>query len=74
MKSLNIDIIFPWEVGLVLVIMGLILIFVGVRQGKKEIDDFDKIYFVKPTTKMLSGFVCCLFGAIQMLPILSGFL
>jgi uncharacterized membrane protein len=73
MKSLNIDIIFPWEAGLVLVIMGLILIFVGVRQGKKEIDDFDKIYFVKPTTKILFGFVCCLFGAIQMLPILTSF-
>ena len=30
MKSLNIDVIFPWEVGLVLVIMGLIFIIIGV--------------------------------------------
>jgi hypothetical protein len=33
MKSLNIDIIFPWEVGLVLVITGLIFIIIGVKQS-----------------------------------------
>ena len=71
MKSLNIDIIFPWEVGLIIVICGLILIILGVKQSKLEIDDFDKIYFVKPTTKILFGFVGCVFGAIQLLPLLK---
>ena len=71
MKSLNIDIIFPWEVGLIIVICGLILIILGVKQSKLEIDDFDKIYFVKPTTKILFGFVGCVFGSIQLLPLLK---
>ena len=73
MKSLNIDVIFPWEVGLVLVITGLIFIIIGVRQSKKEIDDFDKIPLTKPTTKILLGSFLCLFGAIQMLPLLVSF-
>jgi hypothetical protein len=73
MKSLNIDVIFPWEVGLVLVITGLIFIIIGVRQSKKEIDDFDKIPLTKPTTKILFGSFLCLFGAIQMLSLLSNF-
>ena len=71
MKSLNIDIIFPWEVGLTLALLGLILIIVGVRQSKKEIDDFDKILLVKPTTKILFGSIFCIFGIIQMLPLLK---
>ena len=73
MKSLNIDVVFPWEVGLVLVITGLIFIIIGVRQSKKEIDDFDKIPLTKPTTKILFGSFLCLFGAIQMLSLLSNF-
>ena len=73
MKSLNIDVVFPWEVGLVLVITGLIFIIIGVRQSKKEIDDFDKIPLTKPTTKILLGSFLCLFGAIQMLSLLSNF-
>ena len=71
MKSLNIDVIFPWEVGLVLVITGLIFIIIGVRQSKKEIDDFDKILLTKPTTKILLGSFLCLFGCIQMLPLIN---
>jgi hypothetical protein len=71
MKSLNIDVIFPWEVGLVLVITGLIFIIIGVRQSKKEIDDFDKIPLTKPTTKILLGSFLCLFGCIQMLPLIN---
>ena len=71
MKSLNIDIIFPWEVGLLICIFGLFLIFLGVRQSKKEIDDFDKISYSKPTTKILFGSFFCLFGLIQLLPLLK---
>lgn len=73
MKSLNIDVILPWEVGLVLVIIGTISITIGVKQSKKEIDDFNKIPLIKPTTKILLGSFLSLFGLIQMLPLLGSF-
>ena len=71
MKSLNIDIIFPWEIGFIIVICGLILIVRGIIQNKKEIDNFDKIPLTKPTTKIFFGSVFCIFGFIQMLPLLK---
>ena len=71
MKSLNIDIIFPWELGLVIVFCGLILLIMGVMQSKKEVDDFDKIPLTKPTTKILFGSILCIFGFIQMLPLIK---
>ena len=71
MKSLNIDIIFPWEIGLGLVVFGFTLIILGVKQSKREIDDFNKIPAVKPTTKIFFGSILCLFGFIQMLPLIK---
>lgn len=71
MKSLNIDIIFPWEIGLVLLIIGILLIILGVRQSRTAIDDFDKIPLTKPTTKIFFGSALCLFGSIQLLPLLK---
>ena len=71
MKSLNIDIVFPWEVGLILAIIGLILIIIGVRQSKNNIDDLDKITLIKPTTKIFFGGIAVIFGAIQLLPLLK---
>lgn len=71
MKSLNIDIIFPWEVGLILAIIGLILIIIGVRQSKNKIDDLDKITLTKPTTKIFFGGIFLIFGGIQLLPLLK---
>ena len=73
MKSLNIDVILPWEVGLVFIIIGSFSIIIGVKQGKKEIDDFDKIPIIKPTTKILFGSFSLIFGLIQMLPLLVHF-
>ena len=73
MKSLNIDVILPWEVGLVLVVIGTISIVIGVKQGKKEIDDLNKIPLIKPTTKLMLGSFLSLFGLIQMLPLLGNF-
>ena len=70
-KSLGIDIIFPWEIGLLLFVIGIIIIIIGIKQSKREIDDFDKIPFVKPTTKILFGGVLVVFGLIQLLPLLS---
>ncbi len=70
MKSLNIDIIFPWEIGVIIVVLGLTMIIFGVKQSKNAIDDFEKIIFIKPTTKIFFGSVFCIFGLIQMLPLI----
>ena len=71
MKSVGVDIIFPWEIGLVLVIIGLIIIIIGVKQSKKEIDNFEDFPLFKPTTKILLGGVLIIIGLIQLLPLLK---
>ena len=70
MKSLNIDVILPWEIGLIVVFLSLMLIIIGVRQGRNKKDDFDNIPLIKPTTKILFGTAFLIFGMIQLLPIL----
>ena len=70
MKSIGVDIIVPWEIGLLLVIVGLIIVIIGVKQSKKEIN-FDKIPFFKSTTKILFGSFFIILGYIQMLPLLK---
>jgi len=70
-KSFGIDIIFPWEVGLALAIIGFIIIIIGIKQGKKEINDFDNLPFFKPTTKIFFGGVFIIFGLIQLLQLLN---
>jgi len=71
MKSIGIDIIFPWEIGLILVVVGLIIVLVGVKQSKKEIDNFEDFPLFKPTTKILLGGVLIIIGLIQLLPLLK---
>ena len=71
MKSFNIDIIVPWEIGLILIIISFILIMIGVRQGRNKKDDFDNIPLTKPTTKILFGTAFLIFGLIQLLPLLK---
>ena len=71
MRSLNIDIIFPWEIGLVFIITGIALIIFGIKQSKFDIDDFDLIPLTKPTTKIFFGSIFCIFGSIQLLPLLK---
>ena len=70
-KSLNIDIIFPWEIGLIIVVIGVIVILLGLRQSKNKIEDFDSIPLVKPTTKIFFGSVLLIFGLIQLLPLIK---
>ena len=70
MKSFNIDIIFPWEFGIIFLVLGLILIILGAKQSKREFD-IDKIPITKPTTKILFGSFLCIFGLIQLLPLLK---
>ena len=71
MKSLNIDAVISWEIGLILIFFGLIILLLGSYQGKKEID-IDKLPLIKPTTKIVLGFFLILFGSIQLLPLLKG--
>jgi len=71
MKNIGIDIVFPWEVGLGLAVIGVIIIIIGAKQSKKVIDDFDKIPLFKPTTKLLFGAVLVIFGLIQLLQLLN---
>ena len=71
MKSLNIDIMVSWEYGFAIFIIGLLLIALGVRQGKKKIDDITYLPITKPTTKLLFGSFLMLFGLIQLLPLLK---
>ncbi|MDA0762921.1 MAG: hypothetical protein O3A39_00665 [Proteobacteria bacterium] len=70
MKSLNIDIIFPWEFGIIFLVLGLLLIVIGSKQSKKEFD-IDKMPITKPTTKILFGSFLCIFGLIQLMPLLK---
>ena len=70
MKSLNIDVIFPWEFGIVFIVIGVILIILGTKQSKKQFD-IDKIPITKPTTKILFGSFLVIFGLIQLLPLLK---
>ena len=70
-KSLNIDIIVPWEVGLIIVVISLTLIFLGNKQSKKIQDDFDKTPLINPITKIFFGTVGLIFGLIQLLPLIK---
>ena len=69
-KSLNIDVILPWEYGLVIVALSILVILYGIRQSKKKQDDIDNIPLTKPTTKIFFGSAFLIFGMIQLLPIL----
>ena len=72
MKSLNIDVILPWEIGLTVVLISIVLIFFGIRQEKIKHDDFDNIPLTKGTTKIFFGSAFLIFGLIQLLPLLKG--
>ena len=72
-KSLGIDIMFPWEVGLIIIILGIILVYIGYKQGKKTDIDIDKLPFTRSTTKLVSGTILIVFGAVQLFPLLRGF-
>ena len=70
MKGLKVDAILPWEVGIIIVVIGVTLLFFGNRQSKKKDFDIDKIPITKPTTKILFGSALILIGLIQLFPLL----
>ena len=68
-KSLGIDIMFPWEIGLVIIILGAFLIYIGYKQGKKKDIDINKLPLTRPTTKLVTGTILILFRAVQLFPL-----
>ena len=71
MKSLRIDVVMSWEYGLIILLIGISLIIFGVIQGKKQNEDFTRITFIKPTTKLVFGTFITIFGFIQLLPLIK---
>ena len=71
MKSLRIDVVMSWEYGLIILLVGISLIIFGVIQGKKQNEDFTRIPFIKPTTKLVFGTFITIFGFIQLLPLIK---
>ncbi len=69
-KSLGIDAIFPWEIGVIIIVIGIIFIFIGNKQSKKTFD-FDKLPLTRPTTKIVIGTVFIIFGSVQLIPLLN---
>ena len=51
MKGLRVNAIMPWEVGLLLILVGMVLIFLGIRQGRKK--DIDLNNYQLQSTKIL---------------------
>ncbi len=73
MKGLRVDAIMPWEVGLLIVIIGIILIIIGTRQSRNKDFDLNKIPFIKPTTKIIFGSCFTILGCIQLMPLIFNF-
>ena len=71
MKSLRIDVVMSWEYGIIILLIGVSLIIFGVLQGKKKNEDFTKVPFIKPTTKLVFGTFITIFGFIQLLPLIK---
>ena len=71
MKSLRIDVVMSWEYGLIILMIGISLIMFGVIQGGKQNEDFTRIPFIKPTTKLVFGTFITIFGFIQLLPLIK---
>ena len=69
-KGLKIPAILPWEIGALMIIIGIVLIYFGNRQSKQMDIDLNKLPFLKPTTKIIFGSCFILIGAIQLLPLL----
>ncbi len=70
-KGLEIGVFMPWEVGIIIILLGIFLIYIGNKQSKKTDIDLNKLPFVKPTTKIVFGGAMILIGFIQLFPLLK---
>ena len=53
-KSLGIDVMFPWEFGIIMIILGIIFIILGKDLNEKGLDKF-KIQSKQPDTLLIGG-------------------
>ena len=65
------DAFLPWEIGLILIIIGIALIIYGYRQSKKNETDLNNLPWTKPTTKIIFGGAIIVIGVIQLFPLLK---
>ena len=70
-KGFEIGIFVPWEIGIIIILLGIFLIYIGNRQSKITDIDLDKLPFLKPTTKIVFGGAMILIGFIQLFPLLK---
>ena len=70
-KGLEIGIFVPWEIGIIIILLGAFLIYIGNRQSKKTDIDLNKLPFIKPTPNIVFGGAMVLIGFIQLFPLLK---
>ena len=70
-KGLEIGIFVSWEIGIIIILLGIFLIYIGNKQSKKTDIDLNKLPFIKPTTKIVFGGAMILIGFIQLFPLLK---
>ena len=70
-KGLEIGIFVPWEIGIIIILIGIFLIYIGNKQSKKTDIDLNKLPFIKPTTKIVFGGAMMLVGFVQLFPLLT---
>ena len=70
-KGFKLDAVMPWEVGVLLMLTGIIVIFLGIRQAKKKDIDLNNLSFTNPTTKIIFGSALILIGFVQLLPAIT---
>ena len=70
-KGIEIGIFVSWEIGIIIILLGIFLIYIGNKQSKKTDIDLNKLPFIKPTTKIVFGGAMILIGFIQLFPLLK---
>ena len=70
-KGIEIGIFVSWEIGIIIILLGIFLIYIGNKQSKKKDIDLNKLPFIKPTTKIVFGGAMMLIGFIQLFPLLK---
>ena len=71
MKFLSKYAIMPWEFGLIIAVLGILLMVLGYRQRRKPFDDLNKIPYTKSSTKSLVGFAAIIYGSIQLISLIG---
>ena len=69
-KGLEIGIFVSWEIGIIIILIGIFLIYIGNKQSKKTDIDLNNLPFIKPTTKIVFGGAMMLVGFVQLFPLL----